>query len=363
MPDTGIKVNVSLMKMVANAGALLSARGKRNPAPALVCAAVLCFTGVAVLKSQSSTGCEGLTARPEQPKHMKHGHETAACSKQCSNGDCLVDMCFCHKGFNGTNCQHGAVPNCAAEKAQGIKAYLECTSYIPGFGTTRLAPEVAKLWSDFQTWEAGVWIADTGNSDRIQQHLGWYNNYAAVTDLLRKGFRLGKVLEVGCGPYTQSLTLISKVGVETLDSLTLMDPLMDIYLQKVRNTAYRNSTAIGGKPVVLVRAPAEEGVHTLQAEYFDTVIMMNVIEHVTNSITIMNGLYRLLKPGGILVFHEYNYADKPFIYDNGHPIKLHATTYDLLLRHFEPIYRRDFNHEGDYSHAMGVYFIGVKPAN
>jgi SAM-dependent methyltransferase len=224
------------------------------------------------------------------------------------------------------------------------------------YGAARIPAGYLSYWAQAQQWELAVWIDMDKPGDRFEQHRRWFQDYLPL-----KGLRLGHVVELGCGPYTQSIPMIKAVGHGTLSSLTLVDPLLDMYLQKVKDVPYRDeSRTMFDRPTVLVRADAESAGDILQP--VDTVVMMNVIEHCTNGPRILNTLWKLLKPGGLLVFHEYDYSDSGFIWDKGHPIKLKAATYNLLLQHFEVIFRRDFDHEGDYSHTMGVYFIGRKPA-
>ena len=39
-------------------------------------------------------------------------------------------------------------------------------------------------------------------------------------------------------------------------------------------------------------------------EVFDTVVMVNVLEHTNNAVSLLRGLYNAIKPGGLLIFNE-----------------------------------------------------------
>lgn len=232
-------------------------------------------------------------------------------------------------------------------------------TYIEGYGTTT---SLIESWDSSQIWESNIWEATNAEQDRVDQHMHWFDNYEALRVLIKDGHRLGNVVEIGCGPFTQSIPLLKLMGTDSLDSLTLVDPLIDVYLRKVRHVPYRDvSRNMFGKPTNLVRIGAEEAGYLLQREYFDTVIMLNVIEHGKSAPKILQTLWQLLRLGGVLVFHEYNYEDRGFFVDTGHPIKLWGSFFEFLLRHFDQVYRKDFNHEGDYSHTYhGSLFYWVE---
>lgn len=285
------------------------------------------------------------------------------CLSKCLNGDCIVDKCFCIKGYSGQWCDEGNLPNCPGPKDDLKNFPLECMGFFPDYGYPRLPDQFVPYWNDAQAWELEHWVQHPTVQDRADQHLEWMKNYTSLKELLvSSDHRLGNLVEVGCGPFTQSIPMIQHVGFETLSSMTLIDPLIDLYIQKVKYVSYRDiDRSLFGKPTTLIRMAGEPVGDMLRENYYDTVVMLNVIEHGINAAHILNSLWRILRPGGILVFHEYDYADRGFITDPGHPIKLHSSYYDLLLKHFEVVYRRDFNHEGNYMHTMGVYFIGRKP--
>lgn len=285
------------------------------------------------------------------------------CESSCAHGDCIADTCFCDKGFSGQWCTEGGKPSCTRDDTDE-SGFVQCAAFVQGLGTTKIPPEMSEYWHKAQSWELDVWLSTTTFEDRVDQHLAWFQQYRALEKLVGEGkLRLGNVVEIGCGPFTQSIAMLRKVGFSTLDSLTLVDPLIDLYLQKVQKVPYRDNRFLFDKPTHLIRMGAEDAGIFLRPSHYDTVMMLNVIEHGTNAVKILAALWKLLKPGGILIFHEYDYEDRGFFWDVGHPIKLHRRTYDTLLNKLTVVFRQDFHHEGDYSHTSGVYFIGKKPYN
>lgn len=68
-------------------------------------------------------------------------------------------------------------------------------------------------------------------------------------------------------------------------------------------------------------------------QQYDTVISINVVEHVQNAFQYLMGLYGSLRTGGTLIFHEryYNSDDEILNGDNYHPVRVKQLVFDLLL--------------------------------
>jgi SAM-dependent methyltransferase len=282
------------------------------------------------------------------------------------HGDCIVGQCICYHGFHGDRCQHGEAQKCEAIDLPGKARCAWSTRY----GSSRV-PDL-QAWNAAQTYELNTWKnigSPPSTFDRLDQHLAWFNEFKELKDyIIHHNFSFGKMLELGSGPWTQSLHYIKTIGekTHTIDSISLLDPLIDLYLQYVQNVQYRDDLRTFGPnrvPIVLHKSGIEQANEYLKDESFDTITMVNVVEHCLNAFVVFQTIYNKLKRGGLLIFHEYNYDDKPggFFWEEGHPIKLHAPAYDVFLQHFIVIYRKDFNHEEPgYNHAKGVYFIGLK---
>jgi 2-polyprenyl-3-methyl-5-hydroxy-6-metoxy-1,4-benzoquinol methylase len=85
------------------------------------------------------------------------------------------------------------------------------------------------------------------------------------------------------------------------------------------------------------RVPPES---VMSADFlFDTVMVVNVIEHVQNAVELLHSVHKSLKPGGLLIFHEryYEYpqaADKVLGRNVFHPIRLTRRFFDHFLTDF-----------------------------
>jgi len=115
------------------------------------------------------------------------------------------------------------------------------------------------------------------------------------------------VAEIGAGPWTQTLFLLGAQPDVSIRSLTVIDPGIPGYLAGGRSS-YQNGTILPRgrtKPVrVLTLAMGAEQVPSKYDEHFDTVVMINCVEHTFNAFATLFSAYRLLKPGGLFVFHE-----------------------------------------------------------
>jgi len=172
---------------------------------------------------------------------------------------------------------------------------------------------------------------------------------------------LGRVVELGCGPWTQSYFLLEARPDITAESITLVDPGIEGYLRSGHAT-YANGT-LRGIPAVLLPIPAEQ---MPTGRPFDTVVMINVVEHTFNAFATLHTAYRLLRPGGIFVFQErvIRLSAAPQIY---HPIRLLRQFFDGFL---SAGYMEMFRFRGLTSevrrkrHTHGitaeVYYIGHK---
>ena len=79
---------------------------------------------------------------------------------------------------------------------------------------------------------------------------------------------------------------------------------------------------------------------TTHPKRYDTLVSINVIEHVQNAFEFLKGLHTVLKVGGTLVFHE-RYFDSPPAGDAVlgrnlyHPVRITREVLDVFLRQFE----------------------------
>jgi len=121
---------------------------------------------------------------------------------------------------------------------------------------------------------------------------------------------LGHVLELGCGPFTQLKGLLgTRTKPWSVDSVTLADPLL-VYESKATHSPFRDGKfRVDGKeyPTTLHQVGAEK-VGALYHDHFDTVIMMNVLEHVASGYEVLESMYNATKPGGVVILWEPAYS-------------------------------------------------------
>lgn len=191
-------------------------------------------------------------------------------------------------------------------------------------------------WKAAQKYERDTWLTYNleATSDRNAEHTAAFDGYGALPA------DLGNVIELGCGPFTNTLHII---GSRKAASITLLDPLIDDYVRDHPHCTYKDGK-LGNIPVTTAASAAED---YKTKQKFDTVIMVNTLPHCKDCMAVFATIRRILKPKGYLVFHECARIAPPLdLYDVGHPISPVQSVIDGFLNDFEPTYRR------------GDYFIG-----
>lgn len=193
-------------------------------------------------------------------------------------------------------------------------------------------------WIQAQQYECRGWTKcwSDNRSDRNAEHAFGFKNYESLPQ------HLGQVLEIGCGPFTQTQTILE---FKTADHITLLDPLIDYYLG-LTHCPYKHGH-LKSIPVHMIARMAE----CLEiTEGFDTVVCINVLEHVMDAIQVLHNLYQALRSGGCVVLGERSFdAFNPLdSYDVGHPIAIRSTLFESFYARFEFVF------------VNGKYFIGRK---
>ncbi len=200
-------------------------------------------------------------------------------------------------------------------------------------------------WEQAQAYERKTWMEYNleATEDRNTAHAQQFDNYAALPE------NLGDVLEIGCGPFTNSLKMVE--AGHSLNSITLVDPLLNQY-QAHPNKNYNRFTV----PKTFISLAFEDAPADAQ---YDTVLLINVLPHCRDAKLVLAKAQAALKPGGYLVFAEFPATMKPTeLYDVGHPIAPTAAFLADFLTGADTVYRNGWYFDEVY--RRGWYFIGRK---
>lgn len=375
----------------------------------LLCAFVLAFLGFSAFEQSAEVDSDfeddWLYVLPEPlPKERDIDAERSylyECNGLCGQHQrCFLGKCFCLPGWAG--------PDCTA--ARRLDDYLlrseELCPRIDSLGQLREQPAelfypadeclyndvtfktdncavlcywqedagiVAippSVWKSVQKYELAFWKEQRAAApfDRDEEHLFGFDEYNYVPR------RLGRLAELGAGPYTQTKSLLGAHMTFSVNDVTLIEPNIDNYLS-LPNCVYRD-----GK---LSRCPANEAqtedcqvaVRLLASavedldieEEFDTILVVNVIEHVFDAFDYLTAVYRALKPGGVLIFGE-RYFDHPVLSTEVlaepmlHPIRIQRRLFLHFFRLFQPLYVRDHNSQWASRRALDErgYYVVLK---
>lgn len=323
---------------------------------------------------------------------INHGRkDTTSCPSGCGeNGSCFFQKCYCHPGYDGEGCKDimnpknpwytddcpNLTPTPHFDINDGrVSSGINCDKHNQGDGPTckilcfshpvsGVAQVPIAFWKLSQDSEAQLWARISGSDDRASEHIEGFRSYAAL-----RGKKLGNMIEVGGGPWTQTRRLMEHANV-SVDALTILEPNIFNYLKK-EDCAYKDGYLRprgGMSPVPVSLFPhGSEYLHSFHA--FDTLLVINVLEHVQNAYKHLTNIYNSIKPGGLLIFHE-RYFEKPGMPDGVvlgdnllHPIRVTKVILDSFLSRFEPIMEHWDGTTGFKVRNMqekGVYFIGTK---
>ena len=143
-------------------------------------------------------------------------------------------------------------------------------------------------WKQAQSYERGYWQNTENKAKQGSVDLTWYkwraDNLQRLFDTAfaqkKRSFESSRILEVGCGP-------VGVISFFNAMERYAVDPLNDFFeslpeLTKHRNANVKYKTSMGEK------LPFED-------KFFDLVIIENVIDHVSNSGSVMKEINRVLK--------------------------------------------------------------------
>jgi SAM-dependent methyltransferase len=232
-------------------------------------------------------------------------------------------------------------------------------------------------WLEAQAWERELWVSS-------QRRQGWRRvTWPIMRPILRAvGWRrawgddwnhwwadqfesyaflprdLGDYIEVGCGPYTNTRLILSG---RSAGRVICSDPLVETYLtfpDRWLATAHRNGL------VETDAHPIEE--LPFEAQSFDTLVMINVLDHVRDADRCMEVVTKLIRPGGTLILGQ-DLSDEEDVRrhpeDVGHPIRLTLRDVERHLGAFEPILRKNLGRKAGREprlHYGTLIYAGVR---
>jgi len=341
--------------------------------------------------------------RKENSKHECPG-DTANSHSHCGgHGTCFFGKCFCYPGRQGSNCEKTLSPanpwytkdcpnllpdvkstfemdtafeklggkiNCTPSNS-GPPSNLTYCAFLcyahPEYGVATIP---RSIWAEAQRSELKIWNANMGRNDRSSEHFEGFKDYSIFTE----GENLGNCAEIGTGPWTQFRGMLHKRPDVKVTSFTVIEPGADFYMKHTPFCAYRypgklmnfNESFNHTFPTFVKSNQGELHEH----RQFDTVMVMNVIEHTENAFKFLKNAYHTVKPGGTLIMHERFYADPPIGdrvlgHNILHPIRLKKVVFDQFLAQFDARYMRTedieaFKRRG--AAEQGFWVVGKKLA-
>lgn len=229
---------------------------------------------------------------------------------------------------------------------------------IPADDVRYLDPECGVVqvddtrWSVAQERERWTWFEHCPHlsDDRSDEHARGFRGYAFLP------MRFGRVIEVGCGPFTQARTILRDRFVA---DITLADPLLDAYLHHP-HCAYKTGQ-LAGLPTTLLAKPLEQ---MMGMSGYNVAICINVLEHVMDASKCLAALHGLVKDGGLVLFGEriHDGFDPAVMFDMPHPIKMTRAFIEPWIDLFDRVYYNEADSQASMpgQTTKAVYFCGRK---
>jgi SAM-dependent methyltransferase len=131
----------------------------------------------------------------------------------------------------------------------------------------------------------------------------------------------GRIVEIGSGIGT-----ISKLIFDDADQLALVEPSSHL-------TDYLPSSITQSKKVSIYNQTLEQRLPQMTNQSCDTIIMVNVLEHIEDDDAAIKALYRVLKPGGhlLLFVPALQYLYSALDREHGHFRRYHLAPLECKL--------------------------------
>jgi len=216
------------------------------------------------------------------------------------------------------------------------------------------------LWHEVSSWQNGA-----DSNDRSEEHHLAFDKFSC----LDKGTTLGSVIEVGAGPWTQLKGMLHIRPDIQVQSFMVWEPGADRYMSEVSSCSYKTSgklTKFNGSgfhpfPVTINSRGGELLTDSSSHNLYDTLISINVIEHVQDAFSYLTGLYLVLKKGGLLILHERYYSDDQITQgDKFHPVRIKRAVLDRFLSGFKILYNNCHAKFDNRPGEKGYYVIAIK---
>jgi SAM-dependent methyltransferase len=327
------------------------------------------------------------TQSPWQAQHQ--------CNGQCTTRQrCFMGLCYCLPGFAGKRCTNQTIYHKVdAAACPSYTSVAEVRAHRFGkfqgrcdvnpWSQTSTGCEIFCNWQEdagIVSVSPSIWEQVSDNEfahhvhyavatpDRIPEGQTRWAEYAEGFQRFHafpQNKTLGHYLEVGAGLYTNIYYILQYRPDVQPRSITLVEPNIQRYTT-MPQCLYQDGN-IRGHPVKLVNATTE----SLNAtEEFDTILIMNVIEHVLDAFDFLDATYRALRPGGILVWGERYFEDpdeastKVLGSTMLHPIRLKREFVQDFLSLFHELYIAPFSETTQVrkrgNGEQGYFFIGRK---
>lgn len=138
--------------------------------------------------------------------------------------------------------------------------------------------------------------------------------------LAARGFRMGKILDAGCGFGGTLLSLARHFPEATCVGIDMSDPLLAL----ARQTAVRDGLA---ERVLFEKADVQDIPYP--DDSFDVVVSTNVLHHVADPLAMLHELERVLVPQGMLYIADIRRSWLAGLFDKAFR---EAMSYDEVLR-------------------------------